>query len=40
MGYIKELLNKRDDGKDTAKSLLEAEIDKRFLSELNNSLYN
>lgn len=40
MGYIKQLLNKRDDNKDTAKSLLMNEIDKRFLYELNNSLYN
>ena len=40
MGYIKQLLNNRDDGRETVRSSLNAEIDKRFFTELNNSLYN
>jgi hypothetical protein len=40
MGYIQQLLNRRDDGKESAKSLLESQISKHFFYELNNSLYN
>lgn len=40
MGYIKQLLNQRDDNKTTIKDVLAKEINDRYFRELNNSLYD